>query len=152
MTLEDWGNLGEIIGALGIIVSLFAISYQMRRNTQAIVQSNREVAVDRTIEVNRLIASNPEVADVWRRGLANFDDLTQQEQTQLAALLMSVFVDYAEQYYKYKNGIVESWIWEAELSVMSFLMTRKGVISWWRTGKLGLPTEFANWVDTEIVN
>ena len=34
MTLEDLGNLGEFVGAIGVVVSLVYLALQIRQNTR----------------------------------------------------------------------------------------------------------------------
>ncbi len=36
MTLEDLGNLGEIIGAIAVVISLVYLAVQIRQNTAQI--------------------------------------------------------------------------------------------------------------------
>ena len=36
MTLNDLANLGQIIGALAVVISLFYVAHQIRQNTKAI--------------------------------------------------------------------------------------------------------------------
>jgi hypothetical protein len=36
MNLGDLANLGQIIGAIAVVVSLFYVAYQIRQNTNAV--------------------------------------------------------------------------------------------------------------------
>ena len=35
MNLNDLANLGQIIGAVAVVISLFYVAYQIRQNTRA---------------------------------------------------------------------------------------------------------------------
>jgi hypothetical protein len=42
MSLEDLGNIGELIAAIGVIVSLVYLAVQMRQNTAALQSGSRQ--------------------------------------------------------------------------------------------------------------
>jgi len=41
MNLNDLANLGQIIGALAVVISLFYVASQIRQNTNAVLQIRR---------------------------------------------------------------------------------------------------------------
>jgi len=45
MTLEDLGNIGEFVGAIGVVASLIYLALQTRQNTRAVrVASFRQIS------------------------------------------------------------------------------------------------------------
>ncbi len=36
MSLQDWSNLAQVIGALAVVISLFYVGFQVKRNTGAV--------------------------------------------------------------------------------------------------------------------
>ena len=74
MNWEAIGAIGEIIGALAVVVTLVILTIQMRQSTNAMKESNRlarSAALDRHAEsVGRWRASlveNAEVARIWHK-------------------------------------------------------------------------------------
>jgi secreted Zn-dependent insulinase-like peptidase len=41
MNLQDWGAIGEVVGALGVIVTLIYLAKQIRQNTHAMEEARR---------------------------------------------------------------------------------------------------------------
>src|SRR5262247_4332467 len=41
MTLQDWGSLGEVVGALAVVVTLIYLAKQIRLNTHAMEEARR---------------------------------------------------------------------------------------------------------------
>ena len=41
MTIQDWGALGEIIGALAVVASLVYLAVQIRQNSRQLAHSAR---------------------------------------------------------------------------------------------------------------
>ncbi len=76
MNWEALGALGEIIGALAVVLTLVFLAIQVRQNTLAMKESNRlerAAAIDRHADsIGRWrtsLAESSELADIWRKAL-----------------------------------------------------------------------------------
>ena len=36
MSLQDWSNLAQVIGALAVVISLFYVGFQIKKNTSVV--------------------------------------------------------------------------------------------------------------------
>ena len=50
MTLQDWGSIGEVIGALAVVVTLIYLAKQIRQNTHA-MDEGRKLALAQTYQM-----------------------------------------------------------------------------------------------------
>jgi hypothetical protein len=50
MTLQDWGSIGEMVGAIGVVVTLIYLTKQIRLNTQAMDEA-RKLALAQTYQM-----------------------------------------------------------------------------------------------------
>ncbi len=50
MTLQDLGNIGEFVAAIGVIISLVYLARQIRQNTESVRAAAVDAATDRFIE------------------------------------------------------------------------------------------------------
>jgi hypothetical protein len=41
MTLQDWGSIGEVVGALAVVITLIYLAKQIRQNTHAMEEARR---------------------------------------------------------------------------------------------------------------
>ncbi len=48
MTLQDWGAIGEVVGALAVVVTLIYLAKQIRQNTHAMEEGRRRSATPGT--------------------------------------------------------------------------------------------------------
>lgn len=48
MTLQDWGAIGEVVGALAVVVTLIYLAKQIRQNTHAMEEGRRRLALAQT--------------------------------------------------------------------------------------------------------
>ena len=84
MTIQDWGSIGELVGAIATVATLIYLAVQIRVNTliaeTSAVQSMLDGGRDRTA---KHISGNPELADIVGRGLSSIDSLDESEKLQL---------------------------------------------------------------------
>ena len=86
MNWDALGAIGEIIGAIGVVTSLFYVAYQVKQNTtqsklntDAITASNAE-AVNRTANDIRLrIAESESLTRIWVAGLKDPSALSEED-------------------------------------------------------------------------
>ena len=55
MSLEDLGNIGELVAAIGVIASLIYLAIQIRQNTQSVRSSAVQASVRDTTEIIDLL-------------------------------------------------------------------------------------------------
>ena len=86
MNWEAIGAIGELVGAVGVILTLVYLAYQIRQNTRQLVQnetSARAAAINASIAViwesRRSVYENAELIAVWLKGLRSPGDLTENE-------------------------------------------------------------------------
>ena len=98
MTLQDLGNIGEFVGAIGVVASLIYLALQIRQNSYQINQNTNSVLGSVELENARLasdwlvtIAQNPQLGRVWSLGLSDPTKLTEDEAVQFAMLMGSAF-------------------------------------------------------------
>jgi hypothetical protein len=84
--LEDLGNLGDFLGGIGVVVTLVYLAVQIRQNTEQLRSDADSRKVSSLDEMTRAlglwqadIAANPELADIWKRGLAAESHLDETE-------------------------------------------------------------------------
>ncbi len=94
MTLEDLGNLGEIIGAIAVVVSLIYLAIQIRQNTAQIRESShisrlllQENFVSGQEELIRSFLENEEMFRVWRLGSTTTGELSGDDKERFGLLL-----------------------------------------------------------------
>ncbi len=64
MTLEDLGNIGEFVGAVGVVVTLVYLAVQIRRNTISVRASTFQEAVRDVATLSDLLATDAELARI----------------------------------------------------------------------------------------
>src|SRR5580765_2019544 len=91
MSLSDFASVGNIIGALAVVVSLIYLGLQIRQNTrhaQAVIQQSRSGLL---CEHSMRIADS-RALDPFMRGMAGDTSLTPVEQAQFIFMCRSMFL------------------------------------------------------------
>jgi len=59
LTLQDLGNLGELISAIAVVISLVYLAAQIRQNTKSVRTSTYQAILDSSRSDTELILANP---------------------------------------------------------------------------------------------
>ena len=65
MTLEDLGNLGEFLGAIGVIVTLAYLALEIRQNTRMMRASIRQARADSALQNQTMTAASNELQEAF---------------------------------------------------------------------------------------
>ena len=72
MTIEDLGNLGDLIAAIATVATLIYLAQQIRKNSKSVEGASAQAVLELEITTYALKA---QYANVYRRGCANILDL-----------------------------------------------------------------------------
>ena len=91
MNWEALGAIGELAGAGGVIISLLYLGLQInRQNIESRFTAVQELVKDSNIFFGAA-AENREVAEIWVKGIENFDTLDQVDKARFLADVSRTF-------------------------------------------------------------
>jgi hypothetical protein len=147
LTLEQMSNIGELIGASLIIVSLIYVSRQIAQNNRAQRVTAIQLHND-TYHKNLVMLADH--SEAWVEGLIRFSELSPAKQIEFAMLIQSV-VRHIEQAFMIKNeGLLSESTYNSALALLSNVMSYPGARDWWLTRKETFDVEFAASLDTQM--
>ncbi len=98
MTIEEWGAIGEIVGALAVVASLVYLAVQIRQNTRQLslsMKATELAAFERNVEsgnrVREMFIHDRKVTELYTRGIRNYDDLCAEDKLRFGMILSNVF-------------------------------------------------------------
>ena len=91
MTLEDLGNIGELVAAVGVIISLIYLALQIRQNSRLLRASLEQSITDSTNQTIQAAAASPQFSRVVLEGQERFEELTEDEQRQFVLYAIGTF-------------------------------------------------------------
>lgn len=152
LTLVDWANIGQVIGAVGVVISLAYVGVQIRENTAEMRVTNRQQLIARAHEATAGFALSPELSAVLAKVAAG-DALTSGEQVQYGYLIRSMLYDVQEALVLNREGRLDDAYWETRAAVARSYMSRPLARSVYESDKaLGtLLPDFVAWMDESVL-
>lgn len=134
----DWsavGAVGNVLGALGVVVSLGYLSVQIKHQ----IREARVTAVHELTENFRgflmALAENAQLADIWVRGIYDFAGLAAVERLRLSSALGNAFRIFDTLYNYYNEDIIDAQSWGTLEAPVNDLLAYPGIQTWWQTRK-----------------
>ena len=129
MTLEDLGNIGEFVAAIGVIVTLLYLAVQIRQNTRSTRASAFQEAMRDIAAASDLLASNAELSRIWRAGMRDFDGLKPDERQRFAAYALSLFRRMENIFFQTQHGALDSGFGEGVIGSVRIMRSQAGVVA-----------------------
>lgn len=150
MNWEAIGAVGEVAGALGVIITLIYLSSQVRTgNLASKVEAKLSSTQMYTGFLGQLIAS-PEINDVFNRGRNDLSSLNTEEYFRYSNLAFQSFSFFSAGYFQYSCRTLSDSDWFDWLAIIRFWLRGKGCQQWWETrGKFMYGPDFVAFIESE---
>ena len=142
MNWEAIGAVGEVAGAIGVIVTLGYLAVQIRQNTRSAREATWHSVLGQLAQFRSLIAQDPEVARVYREGLRDVTSLNQDDRWRFGALMQSLYSIFEMQFRTRSDRL-----FEYSLDDLAWTGSRPGAREWWSKAKRLYSPEFRHFVD-----
>src|SRR4029077_16208980 len=117
MNLNDLANIGQVIGAVAVVVSLFYVAHQIRQNTNAVRSATAQTVHEHFANWYHVLASDPVLSQIAAKGSRDYTSLSEQERVRFIAAFMS-FLSYSQNaFLKWRQKLLAPDLWLAGLGV-----------------------------------
>jgi hypothetical protein len=159
MTIQDWGAVGEIIGAVAVVASLVYLALQIRQNTRQIshsIESERLASLGRNIQaanrLRELMIRDQDLAELYLAGLEDFDALEGAEKFRFELLLRNIFTEFQGAYIRNLSIGHDPDEFKGAGRMMEAILEKKGVRRWLEQAQTDWRPEFRKFVDSRIAS
>ena len=149
MTLDQFGSIGEIIGALGVMISLVYLAIQIRKNTEAERTSTYQAVVSDFGALNNTMASSPELSHLFVQAMENYHQLSSNEKARISQLFFQCFRYFENMFYQHRKGYLDEEVWTGWKRLMLTYYSRPGFQTWWGHRRDVYSESFAIFLETE---
>jgi hypothetical protein len=151
MTLNDLANLGQVIGAIAVVISLIYVALSIRQNTKAIRAATAQSVHEHFSNWYHLIAADAELAQVAANGLRDYASLSEQERVRFVATFMS-FLSYSQNaFLKWREGLLKPALWLGWEQVMMNLFGAPGGKALWKERGYLFGDEFRRYIENDLM-
>lgn len=138
MTLDILGNLGEFIGAVGVVFSLLLVARQMRlgheqtrRNTRSVRSATFNSMVENSIRLLEHVFRDHELADFLARATDDQDSLTPGDRLRWDSYMTAIFRHMGNLLYQRETGAMEEKMWESYRRSFKDHLVCEGWVVWY---------------------
>lgn len=149
MNWDAVGAIGEIAGAVAVVLTLFYLASQIRQNTAALNTEARRASRDGGHAELFTMVGNPELV----LSIVREEPLTDREQVALSAFLFAMMRTREYAWGQYRDGAIDDAQWQTEENVIRFVLDASRTRDWWITfGRAIYSDEFSGFVDELLVD
>ncbi len=134
MTLQDLGDLGDLIGGVAVVITLIYLAAQVRQNTSLITAQTVQASVDATQRVLLLRAENMPLRAILRKARRN-EDLDVDDTEVLASYLQAAFMNFQARLHHHARGLFDDSMNESYELILEDYLQQLYVRRWWHYAK-----------------
>ena len=146
MNWEAVGAIGEIIGAVAVVVTLVYLSIQIRQSNREARASTLQMALRFEMEATAILAQHGEIWDKVVSGKT----LEKGRETRTAIVIYnSLMIEAENRYHQYKAGYLDQQSWDGRFISLRHLV-KMPIHGTWKTsaGAMNHSLDFLNLVDS----
>jgi hypothetical protein len=142
---EAISAIGQIVGALAVVISLIYLAREIRSNARAARLASMD-ALNRWL--GELVV-HPHLGELYYRGIRDLESLEGGDLVRFTALMNQLFYIYEEMYYQQLERHLDPRVWRETEAAMRDVNAYPGVQAWWRSRSHWFSEEFAKRVNQE---
>ena len=150
MNWEAVGAVGEIVGAIAVVVTLIYLAVQMRVNTAAINRTATQSILQGRAESAALMASDKEISALMFKGADDPDSLTSEEWQRFFFLVSSSIRPIELAFFDYEEGRMAEEMWIGQTHTLIYWFSRPGWQRWLNEYGQTLNPAFRNCIEKII--
>jgi len=150
MTLQDLGNLGELVAAIATVLTLGYLAIQLRQNTRALrSQTFQQSSMDMSLTANA-ISSDGELAEIVVKASNGIGVLSPEERVRFHFWMLVAIRRFEAIYVQGVYGSIDPIRIEGfERSIIT-LLSSGGPLEWWESSKSAFSSDFVEYADEKI--
>ncbi len=149
MNWDAIGAIGEVCGAIAVVITLVYLSRQLRENTKSIKLQSVESTFREWNECLKDIQSIDGVGLVYAKALKG-ESLSELEAHQLTYLFRRIFNAYAKMRYLQSIGVSDPFNSESLETALPYLLKIEFFGQWWPAQRNRYGIEFQRYLDDFI--
>jgi len=112
-TLQDLGNLGEFVGAMGVIVSLVYLAKQMQQNTISVRAASFNSMVENSLRLLEHAFIDSEFAAFLHKAESDPSALTPAEKLRWNSYMTAAYRHFGNLVYQQRVGALDQEMWKS---------------------------------------
>lgn len=111
LTLDEWANIGEIIGTVAVVVSLLFVAYSINHNTEALQASSENILFERHTDLANQFLTDPTLAELLVKHRNGSSSFTEVETVRWEKYQLNMLDIWALAHSRYERGLLSDDQW-----------------------------------------
>ena len=148
MTIEDWANIGEIVGAAGVIASLVFVGWQVRSNTKTTrLHMHEQVTQTYMAFLNSVLIDPEAFLEGLRSETPDFENLNDSQKLTFFGTMLGLFKHFEMMHAQYRHGVMDQETWKAWSEHVRMYFHQPGARAWWSLRRSTFVADFQNYLE-----
>ena len=146
----DWdavAAIGEIVGALAVVISVIYLALQVRENTRISTQNMVQEAIKDFARVDQLVATTPDLASIVVKGNEGIENLAPDQKLRFDGYYSSFFSVLEVWHTQSRHIPADPEQDDTVRTMLNNRLAERGCQQWWRENRTEYPVGFRNWVE-----
>ena len=146
MSWEALGAIGEIVGAIAVVVTLVYLTTQIRQNTKTVQAASFDSSISSINAIRQSAYENPELMDIWARGMANPEKLSELERERYRFMIHNMMWSQWNVYFQSQVAELPN-IWAPQKIQLKRVLSQQGMKWFLENYKHELESNFQDEID-----
>jgi len=146
---EAVGAIGEVVGALAVVITLIFLSFQLRQNTKSVRKAYRSQMAE-TVSNCISVMQDPAFARIMVLAMNDASSLTPEDRLIFGSFIFRITRVWEDAYFQWLEGDYDPGAWRSNRAYMLDALSNQGAYGFFETRKAWLDERFVAYVDTEL--
>jgi hypothetical protein len=147
--IQNLGNIGDLIGGVGVFVTLIYLATQVRQNTSSHRLASIQQIISTSISISVSASTGP-IPAIFAK-CERRDRLTEEEFAQFLMYVWAALTNHWQIYHQYKNGMIDKEVLDTFMARLQGTLDMSVARAMWRNRiRHGFPADFQEYIQQEI--
>jgi hypothetical protein len=130
---EAISAIGQIVGALAVVISLIYLAREIRSNARATRRAAMRSLLEAFNQLTQQLSSHSDLTELWLRGIDDLESLEGVDLRRFGSHIHQLFRNAEDAYHQHLEGHLDPRMWRGLEAVMRDVNMAPGVQAWWRS-------------------
>ena len=147
MDIDRLASIGELLGGIGVILSLLYLAFQLRDQSRGLRSESYGRSLDRLARMQERLAEDDDFSKIFNKSLADPEGLSVGERIRFTWSCTEMFGGFEYMQHQHMQGDMPELIWLRWHETIKFWLTFPGTRAWWYGKPSPFSTEFSLFVE-----
>jgi hypothetical protein len=152
MSLSEFAAVGEAVGGIAVLITLLYLAYQFRQTAAIERTAGQRELLSRCRDWVELTTTHPDLTEVLRNTLSDWDSATPQEKERANGWMLSAALQGEQALYMWRERLINQASYRGFIGVVVVIASNPGGRIWWENARMALGDDISDLVDQELLS